>query len=260
MGVIGGWAILSAVLALPNGAWVIVLCAVTGAITGSYLATVALRWPKGHGASSGRSACDGCGKTLRWFELIPIASFAIAGGQCRRCGERIEPLHLGIELGAAFLGGLAAAVMPTLGGALVLSVLFWQLLLLAALDHRHLWLPDRLTLTLAVSGLALGGFIGEAPLLHRAAAMLCGFVALEAVRRAFHILRGHEGMGAGDPKMFGALAAWTGPFVLPFILLGAAAIGLATATASIARKKPLAAFPFGTYLAAATMGYALAAL
>jgi leader peptidase (prepilin peptidase) / N-methyltransferase len=253
MGVIHGRAVLTPVFALPNGPWTIALCAVLGAIIGSYLATIALRWPQGRGASSGRSACDGCGGELRWFELIPVLSFLLSRGRCRRCDAYIARLHFGLEIGAATLGGAAAATAPTFGTAIIMAMLFWQLLVLAVLDFRHLWLPDRLTLVLAICGLTLGGFIGGAPLSHRAIAMVGGFAALEIIRRAFYRIRRHEGMGAGDPKMFGAIGAWVGPFAMPFIILIAATIGLFVAGMCVVRGRPMAAFPFGTYLAAAAV-------
>ena len=226
---------------------------VLGAIIGSYLATVALRWPDGRSASAGRSACDACGRELRWFELIPILSYLLARGRCRRCGVGIASLHVGVEVGAAALGVLAAVLFVEPLAAFTGAALFWQLLLLAVLDARHLWLPDRLTALLAFSGLALGGVLSDTPLLYRAAAMVGGFAALEILRRAFLALRGKEGMGAGDPKMFGALAAWTGPFALPFILMLAAGVGLAVALAAHFRGRPVNAFPFGTYLAMAAV-------
>lgn len=253
MGFVDGWAVLNAIAAIPNGPWTIAGLALLGAIIGSYLATIALRWPEGRSATSGRSACDGCGAALRWFELFPIVSFLTADGHCRRCGAAITPLHLGVEIAAAMLGALAAAVMPTLGGAIALATLCWQLLLLAVLDYQHFWLPDRLTLLLAVSGLLLGGLVGDAPLLDRAIAMVGAFAALEILRRAFRMLRGEEGMGAGDPKLLAAIAAWTGPIPLPFILLTASALGLGVALLLAAKKRPTPPFPFGTLLAVATI-------
>ena len=246
---------MSDLFTLPNGPWSIALCAILGAIIGSYLATIALRWPEGRNASTGRSQCDGCDAALRWFELIPILSSIMARGRCRRCAALIARLHFGVELGAAILGSVAAAITPTLGMALIIALLFWQLLLLAVLDHRHLWLPDRLTLVLAASGLALAGLLTDVALLSRIVGMVGGFASLELVRRTFLHLRGIEGMGAGDPKLLGAIAAWSGPLALPFILAAAAALGLLIALAKIAKGTPMTAFPFGTYLAIATVGY-----
>ena len=33
----------------------------------------------------GRSRCAHCGRQLRWFELVPLASFLLQGGRCRGC-------------------------------------------------------------------------------------------------------------------------------------------------------------------------------
>ena len=48
--------------------------AVMGAIVGSFIATLVLRWPQGEQASTGRSRCDGCGVAIRPVDLIPIWS------------------------------------------------------------------------------------------------------------------------------------------------------------------------------------------
>ncbi len=253
MGIGRRGALLIAALSALTPAATALLLALLGAIIGSYMATIALRWPAGRSASVGQSACDGCGLTLRWFELIPILSYVAARGYCRRCGAKIASLHLRIELCAAALGLVSASLYIEPISALISAVLFWQLLLLAVLDWRHLWLPDRLTIALAASGLALGGWVSDLPLTIRAAAMVGGFLTMELIRRGFLALRGKEGMGAGDPKMFGAIAAWTGPFALPFILMLAAVVGLAAALLALARRKQVDAFPFGTYLALATL-------
>lgn len=87
---------------------VIALVALIGAALGgtlaSYFGVVADRgWA---GSVAGRSHCDGCGRTLRWFELVPVVSFVALGGRCRSCGARLTRVHLlrealGVALGAA---------------------------------------------------------------------------------------------------------------------------------------------------------------
>src|SRR3546814_19624501 len=62
------------------------LGALLGAIVGSFLATVLVRWPAGESALAGRSRCDGCRRTLAPFELVPVLSFALNRG--RRSEER----------------------------------------------------------------------------------------------------------------------------------------------------------------------------
>ena len=72
------------------------------------------------------------------------------------------------------------------------------------------------------------------------------------MRRAYHIVRRRDGMGAGDPKLFAAIGIWQGWQILPFTLLLASVIGLAwvliTRNASL-KNEP--ALPLGSYLAIA---------
>ena len=89
-----------------------------GLVFGSFIATVAIRWPEGRSALSGRSACDGCGATLRAAELVPLVSWLALRGRCRRCGSRIGLLHPLIELLGASIGVVAGLTSPGLEGAL----------------------------------------------------------------------------------------------------------------------------------------------
>lgn len=224
--------------------------AVGGAIVGSYLATLCIRWPEGRQAIAGQSACDHCGRTLSPAELVPILSVLAARGRCRSCGGRIAPLHLAVELMAAALAALALALHPDLTG-LALAI-FWLLLLApAVIDARHFWLPDALTAVLAVAGLALGGLATGVSFPDRLIGGLAGFAALAAVALAYAKLRGRKGLGAGDPKLLGAIGFWTGWAALPFILVIASVVGLALALAQ--RRRATDRMPFGTLLAVAAM-------
>ncbi len=229
------------------------LGAALGAIVGSYLATLVVRWGRGESASTGRSRCDGCGRTLRAVELVPLLSALASRGTCRSCGARIDPLHWRTELAAAVVGGVALALAPDRSGA-ALALFGWLLLPLALLDWRHFWLPDRLTFPLAAAGLALGGFIGVAPLADRLIGGAAGFASLALLAWSYRRLRGREGLGGGDPKLFAAIGLWLGWMVLPFVLLLAALIGLAAALpGGLHATRRL---PFGTMLAAAAWLFA----
>ena len=52
-------------------------------------------------------------------------------------------------------------------------------------------------------------------------------LTLFLIRLAYRQLRWREGLGGGDPKLFGAIGAWVGALNLPFILVGAGVLGLA---------------------------------
>lgn len=199
--------------------------AVVGAIVGSFLATLVLRWPQGRGVTRGRSVCDGCGRVLAPADLIPMLSALLQQGRCRSCGAAIDPLHGRIEAGCAIVGALAFGFLPDPGGV-AWAVLGWLLLTLAVLDKRHFWLPDALTLPLAFLGLTIGLWATDVGLLDRAVGASGGYLALLAVATAYRRLRRREGLGLGDAKLLGALGAWFGWQALPFILLLAATLGL----------------------------------
>ncbi len=224
---------------------------VAGAMVGSFLAAVLLRWPKGRSAIWGRSACDSCGRTLGPRDLVPILSFLLARGRCRACEAAIDRRHLFVEAAGALIGATAilAHAIPL---ALATAIFGWWLLLLAALDLEHHWLPDRLTLSLLPAGL-LAGWLELGPVLQdRAIGAIAGYLALAAIAFSYRRLRGREGLGGGDPKLLGAVGAWLGWQQLPIVMLGAGLIGLALVVSRRLRGRTVRAtdrVPLGTMIA-----------
>lgn len=228
---------------------------VAGAIAGSFLATMILRWPEGRSVLLGRSACDGCGRVLGALDLVPMLSAIVQRGRCRTCGARIDPLHGRVEAGCAIIGALALGFAPGLDGA-GFALLGWLLLVLAVLDWRHFWLPDALTLPLAFLGLTAGLWVTGPSLVDRVIGAAAGYLVLLVVAMAYRLTRGRDGLGLGDAKLLGALGAWFGWQALPFILLMASALGLMAVLASVAWGRAIdrtTRVPLGTCLAAAAV-------
>lgn len=226
---------------------------ILGAIIGSFLATAAIRWPAGKQATTGRSACDQCGRKLGPLDLIPIASFLFRRGRCATCGGAIDRRHLAIEVAAALIGAVSFAVAPGLAGVGG-AVFGWGLLLLAVLDVEHFWLPNRVTYLLVLLGIAFGA-AGMPPFPNdRLIGLLVGFGGLWLIGAAYKLIRKREGLGGGDPKLFGAIGAWLGWASLPYVLLLAGLAGLAFVLLARARGQPIEAttrLPFGALLTVA---------
>ncbi|WP_184017326.1 prepilin peptidase [Sphingobium boeckii] len=198
---------------------------ILGLIFGSFIANLVIRWPQGKSVVGGRSACDACGKPLGACELVPVISHILQRGRCRGCGAAIDRRHLAIEIAAGLIGASALFVAPDLNG-LAGAVFGWCLLALAVLDVEHFWLPDRLTLPLMAIGLVVAPFTRPEMTEMRIIGALAGFVGLAFIGWAYRQWRGRQGLGGGDPKMLGAIGAWLGWPMLPFVLLLASLVGL----------------------------------
>lgn len=226
---------------------------VLGAILGSFIAALVSRWPEGRSVMRGRSACDGCGRTLSSLELVPLLSALWLRGRCRRCGATIAPLHWIIELAALAIGAAAGWVAPGVVGVAG-AVFGWLLLALAALDWIALWLPDRLTGLLAIGGVA-AAWLGVAPApAERLVGGVAGFAALWLVAAGYRRLRRREGMGGGDPKLLGAIGLWLGWRLLPAVLVVAGLVGLGVVLVAALRGRAMTRdtqLPLGTLMAVA---------
>ncbi len=237
-------------------AWWVLGGVIVGLIAGSFIATLVIRWPRGR-SLGGRSTCDECSRSLGLRDLVPVLSWAVAGGKCRTCGARIDWRHPVIEVAAAIIGAAAMGLQPEFHG--FAGALFgWQLLALATLDAEHLWLPDRLTGLLAISGLAFGAVGVGIDLPSRLIGGSAGFAALFVISWAYRRVRGRAGMGGGDPKLLGAIGCWLGWQSLPYVLIGASMTGLAVALAMLVRGKDVAAttrLPFGALMAVAAFPF-----
>lgn len=80
---------------------------VLGLIIGSFLNVVILRHAVGESVAKGRSKCPKCGKILKWYELVPVFSFAIQGGKCRGCKKKISWQYPSVEI---FTAGIFACL------------------------------------------------------------------------------------------------------------------------------------------------------
>lgn len=232
---------------------VALLLAAAGLIVGSFLGAILIRWPERRSVVGGRSACDSCGVPLAARDLVPLLSFAMLRGRCRRCGAAIDPRQPAMEAGAAFLGLVAGLAHP-LPLAAATAAFGWWLLVTAALDAERHWLPDALTLPLIPLGLAAGWAGLGPPLTDRLIGAAAGGLGLLAVAWLYERLRGREGLGGGDPKLLAALGAWLGWAQLPFVLLGAGLAGLAAVAAMRLRGEEVGAatpLPLGALMALA---------
>ena len=222
---------------------------ITGLAFGSFLNVCIYRMPLGLSVVTPRSACPGCKQPIAFYDNMPVLSWLILRGRCRRCKTRISPRYLMIELltGLMFLAcfwyfGLTLSTLKYCAFSFLLLGLIFT-------DAETKLLPDKLTLP----GLALGlVFSLLVPVNDLASQFLPGMVNLpfsgDISMRLLSLLdsllgtalgasfiygagaaylrwRGAEGMGFGDVKLMAMVGAFLGMKLTIFTIFTASLAG-----------------------------------
>jgi leader peptidase (prepilin peptidase)/N-methyltransferase len=199
-------------------AWV----AAVGAVLGSFLNVVIARVPEGLSIVRPGSRCPRCGHAIAWWDNVPVVSWLVLRGRCRRCGAPISFRYVAIEL----LGAGAALVAwqrHGLGARAAVELAFVLFLLaLATIDVERWELPHELTRPLIALGLAASAAsLSAAPgFTSSALGAAVGWGAFWLVRVVGSRLAGQEAMGIGDLWLAAGLGAFLGaPALLPVVML-----------------------------------------
>jgi leader peptidase (prepilin peptidase)/N-methyltransferase len=232
-----------------------------GLILGSFLNVCIHRLPLGQSVVRPRSRCPCCSATVRWYDNVPILSWVLLRGRCRHCAAPISARYALVELLSAITlvalwraFGATPEFAVAAGFGLALVVLFFT-------DFDHQLLPDAVTLTGFVVGLAVAWFnpflpgAGWARVWASLAGAALGSGLLWGVGALYGRFRGVEAMGFGDVKMMAMVGAFTGPAGVLFTIfaasLGGAAVGLLLIP--LRGRSLQDKLPFGCFLAPAAL-------
>lgn len=201
-----------------------------------------------------RSRCGHCGHQIRWYENIPVVSYAFLRGKCSACGAAIGVRYPAVELATGALFAFCASRWGLSATAAAWALFSAAIVALALIDWDTTFLPDDITLPLLWAGLiACMLRLTGVPLADAVWGAIGGYLSLWLVYWAFKLLTGKEGMGYGDFKLFAALGAWFGwQALVPIILMASvigAVIGIAMKMSAGLREGGYV--PFGPFLAAA---------
>lgn len=119
-----------------------VIVFIFGTFIGSFLNVLILRHNTGK-TLLGRSGCMSCRKQLNWTELIPVLSFLLQRGRCRKCRSTLSRQYPFVELATGALFLLAFLISETIPEILFHSLLFSVLLIITVYDLKHKIIPDR---------------------------------------------------------------------------------------------------------------------
>lgn len=232
-----------------------------GACIGSFLNVVIYRVPAGLSVLHPPSRCPKCLNRLKSYDNVPVLGWLWLQGRCRFCRA---PISIRYPIVEAIAGLLFLAVtrwyavpLPAIGYWIFLS---W-LLALALIDLDTLTLPNVLTQSGLVVGLAFQGVLGWVTRGGAAGAveqLMVGVVGAVIGIWLFDVITilgsmafGQTAMGGGDAKLaalMGAWLGWKGLLLSSFLAcaLGAFIGGGAIALGLLSRRDPI---PFGPFLA-----------
>jgi leader peptidase (prepilin peptidase) / N-methyltransferase len=224
---------------------------VLGTIMGSFFNVAGYRLPKGMSIIKPSSHCPHCSHKLKPSELIPVFSYIIQLGKCRKCKKTISAFYPMFE----FLSGILFLLSYLTFGMtfeLLVSLTFVSILIMIVIsDHIYMIIPDELLLLggtmLFIQRLMMG--YSFADLAFNAA---IPFVILLLIKLFGDTIFKKESLGGGDIKLmllFGIVLGWElslfAIFLASFIAFPIALV--------ILKVKKTNILPFGPFLSLAAI-------
>lgn len=177
-----------------------------GIVIGSFLNVCILRIPEGESIVTGRSHCDSCNTKIKWYDLIPVFSYFILRGRCRKCKTKISIQYPMLEA----LNGILYVLVFYCIGLSLLSVIYClavsALLVLSVIDLRTNTIPFGINIFIFIMGLARLALDYK-----NFVTYIIGFFAVSFFLYLIYLVTKGKGMGGGDIKLMaaaGLLLGW----------------------------------------------------
>ena len=200
-----------------------------------------------------RSACPKCGHKISSLENIPVISYLVLKGKCKKCSNPISARYPFVELLTGVCFALAAHHFG-FGWPLVAALLITAYFIaMSFIDIDHQILPDSMTLPLVWFALICASQSVFVSLNDALIGAVVGYLVLWSIYWLFKLLTGKEGMGYGDFKLLaviGALVGWQQVGLVVVLSAGVGAV-IGGLLLTIQGKGKETKIPFGPYLAVA---------
>ena len=252
-----------------------VLAFFAGLLIGSFLNVCIFRLPRDLSVVRPRSFCPACEEQIAWYDNIPVVSFILLRGRCRKCGEGISVRYPLVELITGLLFSAAVFQWGPTPQALKFCIFSAIIVTLVSSDIEERILPDEFTIGGAVAGVVLAWFV---PLtvnlalfvpsrnLHLLSVVESAIGAVVAsgsiwlVGELYYRLRKREGLGFGDVKMVAMIGAFMGlQGALLTLIAGSMLGGIGGLIYILLTGKNASTYqlPFGAFLGASAMAVAI---
>ena len=234
---------------------------IIGGLWGSFANVCIVRLPEDKGVVSGRSNCPKCKKQINWYDNIPIISYFILNGKCRKCKKPISFQYVVVEL----LSIVSFVTIYLIYGfsftTLLLIILSLGFIIIFFIDLKHFIIPDIITFPLMALGFIKSFIPNLDPLFPYYVLSLIGGIfgygIIWGIIFFYKQVKKKEGMGLGDAKLLSAIGFWFGWISIPFVLFLSSIIALLSVIPSLLKnsKSMSSKIPFGPYIIIGTLVY-----
>jgi len=223
---------------------------ILGLIIGSFSNVCIYRIPKNESIVFPASHCPNCHTPIKAIDNVPILSFLLLKGKCRKCGEKISIRYPVVK----FLTGAIYLLIFLIYGrsyqTLIYALLSSALIIISFIDLDVQIIPDEISLPGIVIGLALSFIVPYISYLNSLLGIIAGGGIIFLIALAGLAIFKKEAMGGGDVKlsaMIGAFIGWKYIIVSLFIgfFIGAIA-GILLILLKIRNRDDLV--PFGPFI------------
>ncbi|MCM1569795.1 MAG: prepilin peptidase [Roseburia sp.] len=191
-----------------------------GIVIGSFLNVLIYRLPKKENIVTTRSHCMSCGYQLKWYDLVPLFSFLVLGGKCRKCKTKLSVQYPLIE---GLNGALYLAVFAKYGlsiESLLYCLLISALIALSVIDFRTYEIPVGFNVFILALGL-----VRVATDLQNWPQYVIGLLAVSVVLAIIYYASKGAAIGGGDVKLMGACGLLLGWKLIIFAFLVGCILG-----------------------------------
>jgi len=229
-----------------------VLAGLLGVCVGSFLNVVIYRIPRGMRLDKPGSHCPACNYSLRWYDNIPVISYLVLGGKCRKCKQKISIRYTVVELAnmLLWLGSVWLFWEESIVFASVAALTSTVLICVFFIDLEHMLVLDRFVITLAVLGIVATIFDPQYEWYSHIIGAAEGLILFYGIFAIFYIVKKKEALGGGDIKLaivMGLLLGWERLTLSLFIafVLGAIVLLIVSRKRGDDREKE---YPFAPFL------------
>lgn len=180
----------------------IILYFILGSVMGSFFYVVATRLSRQESIISPSSHCDYCNHKLKWYELIPVLSYIIQRGRCRKCKKTLSLSYPVIEIITGVLYAVNYHVFGFSYTALISLIFISALIIVIISDIEYMIILDEVLIVSVILIIIVN--ILDVGLFHTFEKIGYGcisFLTMYVIKLLGDHLFQKESLGGGDIKL-----------------------------------------------------------